>query len=237
MLTILARIRKEDGEKARRLRKKGIVPAVLYGPKIKTISLEIDLKEFKKILKEAGETSLISLEVAGEKKKYLVLIHDITKDSLTEEITHVDFYQPELAKEIEVKIPLIFRGEAPAVKNLGGTLVKNIQEIEVKSLPENLPKEIEIDLSSLEALKSHILVKDLPVAAGVKILNHPNDIVVSITEAEKVEEELAKPLEEKIEEVKVAEKEKKEKEKETEEEKSNSSAPREEKPKKEEKPS
>ncbi|MFH1780436.1 MAG: 50S ribosomal protein L25 [Candidatus Nealsonbacteria bacterium] len=210
MLTLIAKIRKIEGKQVKTLREKGILPVVLYGPKIKNENLEINLKDFEKILKEAGESTLISLEVEGKKEKNLVLIHEVKLDPLTSQPTHADFYQPILTEEIEVKIPLIIDGEAPAVKNLGGTLVKNISEIEVKALPQYLPKEIRINVEKLETFEHKILVKDLQLPEGVKILRNPEEIIVRVAQLEKVEEELEKPIEEKVEEVEKIEKEKKE---------------------------
>lgn len=210
MLTFSAKIRKETGRKTKALRRKGIVPAVLYGSKIKeNLLLELDSKTFEKTYKEAGESSLLSLDIAG--KKFLVLINEVKKNSLTGEIIHVDFFQPKLEKEVEVAVPIIFEGIAPAVKDFGGTLVKSISEIEVKALPQKLPHEIKVDISVLKTFEDAILVKDLIISKEVKILKEPDETVVFVAEPEKVEEELEKPVEEKVEEVeKVEQKEKKE---------------------------
>lgn len=210
MLTLAAKIRQTQGKKVKTLLKKGVLPAVLYGPKIKNESLEVKLKEFEKAYQEAGESTLISLEIAGHKEKYLVLIHEVSKNPLTDQLIHVDFYQPSLEKEIEVKVPIILEGEPPAVKNLGGTLIKNMAEVEVKALPQKLPKEIKVNIESLKTFEDHILIKDLQIAEGVKILKEPDEIVAQVTPPEKVEEELEKPIEEKVEEVEKVEKEKKE---------------------------
>lgn len=212
MLSLSAEIRKDFGKKVKNLRKKGILPGVLYGPKIDNRPLEIDLKEFEKIYKEAGESSLISLEI--DKKKFLVLIHEVKLDSLTEKPIHVDFYQPRLEEEVTAEVPLVFEGEAGAVKDLGGTLVKNISEVEVKALPQNLPHEIKVNIDRLKTFEDNILIKDLIISEEVKILKEPKEVVVAVSPPEKVEEELEKPIEEKVEEVeKVEEKaEKKEKE-------------------------
>ena len=210
MSLLSAKIRKESGKKVEALRKKGILPAILYGPKIKNQLLEVSLKEFEKAHKEAGESTLVPLKIEGESKEYKVLIHDVDKDPLTQTPLHVDFYQPSLEKEIEAMVPIIFEGEAPAIKNLGGTLMKNISEISVKAFPQNLPKEIKVNISNLNTFEDHISVKDLAVPEGVKILKDPGEIVAKVTPVEKVEEELAKPIEEKVEEVEKVEKEKKE---------------------------
>ncbi len=185
------------------------IPCVLYGPKIKNTSLEIDLKEFTKLYKQAGESSLVTLEME-ENKKSVALIHEVQLDPLTDSIIHVDFYQPILTEEVEATVPLIFEGVAPAVKDLGGTLVKEIQELEVKALPEKLPHDIKVSIDKLKTFEDEILIKDLQVPEGVTILKDPEEIVVNVfeSEAEKIEEELEKPVEEDVEKVeKVDEKE------------------------------
>jgi large subunit ribosomal protein L25 len=200
MLSLSAKVRKISGKKVNTLRKKGILPAILYGSKTKPLPLEIDLKEFEKIYKEAGESSLVSLTVDKE-GKFLVLIHDIAEDSLTEKPIHVDLYQPNLEEEVEVVVPLTFEGISLAVKDLGGTLVKNIPELKVKAKPQDLPKEIKVNIEKLETFDDNILISDLEVPEGVKILKDPKDIVASVSQPEKIEEELEKPIEEKVEEV------------------------------------
>jgi len=208
MLTLSAKIRKIYGKKTKTLRKKGILPAVLYGPKIKNLNLEVKMKEFEKVYKEAGESSLVSLEISNQKEKNLVLIHQLAKDPLKSKLIHVDFYQPCLTEEVEVTVPLIFEGEAPAVKNLEGTLVKNISELEIKALPEKLPHEIKVEIGKLQTFEDHILIKDLKLPEGVKVLRDGEEIVVSVSppEKEKIEEELKKPIEEKVEEIEKVEK-------------------------------
>jgi len=234
MLSLPVKVRKIIGKKVKALRKKGVLPAVLYGPKITPpLSLEVDFKEFEKIYKEAGESSLITLAIAkGEDKalasspsdeiagkKFLVLIHEVKLDSLTGEPLHVDFYQPRLEEEVEVMVPLVFEGEAEAVKDLGGTLVKNISEVEVKAKPQNLPHEIRVNIDRLRTFEDNILIKDLIVSKEVKILKGPEEVVAQVSPPEKVEEELEKPIEEKVEEVGKVEEKKEEKEKEEEESK------------------
>jgi len=211
MLSLSAKIRKDLGKKVKKLRKKGVLPGVLYGPKMKTAApIEISLKEFEKIYKAAGESSLISLEV--DKKKFLVLIHELARDPLTEKPIHVDFYQPRLEKEIEVRIPLIFEGETLAVKDLGGTLVKNISELIVKALPQNLPHEIKVNIEKLKTFGDSVKILDLKLPEGVKVQRSPEEIVAHVLAPGKVEEELVKPVEEKVEEVEKVEEKKEEKE-------------------------
>lgn len=245
MLTLSAKIRKELGKKVKNLRKKGEIPAILYGPGIKNLPLEINSQEFEKVFKEAGESSLIKLKiknlpstepkilVRGKKpskenkfptrqvktKEFSVLIHDVKTNPLTLKPIHIDFYQPKLKEEVEAQVSIVFEGESKAVKELGGTLVKNIFEVKVKALPLNLPKEIRVSIEKLKTFDDEILVSDLKLPKGVRVLKDPKEIVAFIAPPEKVEEELAKPIEEKVEEVeKVIEKKEKEEEIESEKE-------------------
>ena len=226
MLTLPVKIRQLKGRKNNRLRKNDILPAILYGKKIISIPLEVDLKSFEKMYKQAEESSLINLKIeniedgkkflSSEKsiaKEHLVLIHDVQQDSVTEKFIHIDFYQPRLTEKTEAKIILIFEEEAPAVKELGGILVKNIHELVVKALPQDLPKEIKVNVSCLKTFEDVILVKDLEINKKVEILKDPEEVIASVFPSQKVEEELEKPIEEKIEEVEKVEKKEKEEEK------------------------
>jgi len=210
MINLSAKIRKDLGKKNKKFNQNDSLVAVLYGPEIKNLPLELNRKEFEKAYKEAGESGLISLFLEGKKEKFFVLIHEIQLDSLTGKPIHIDFYQPRLKEETEARIHLVFEGEAPAVKELGGTLVKNITEVEVKALPQNLPREIKVNIEGLKTFQDHILIKDIKLPEGVKILKKPEEIVVLVAPPEKVEEELVKPIEEKVEEIEKVEKKKEE---------------------------
>lgn len=193
MTSLTAKLRKQ---KSTALLKSGeiaeIIPAVLYGADIETMSLEIDRKSFSKVFKDVGET-LIDLDVEG--KKYSVLIHDTQVNPLTQDLIHVDFYQPNLKEEVETEVPIELVGEAPALK-LGGTLIVNMKEISVKALPKDLPSKIIIDVSSLVTFEDEITAKDIKLPQGVTIeIENPEEVIAQVVEPENVEEELAKPIE------------------------------------------
>ena len=209
------------GKKVKSLRREGIIPAVVYGGKEGATPIELDLKEFSKVFKTAGETTLIKLLVEEEVKN--VLVHDISRDSITEEISHVDFYEVKMDEKITAKVPLIFIGDAPAVIDLGGVLIKAMQELEVRALPADLPHQIEVDVSQIKTFDDNILVKDIKLPKNVEILEHLETSVAAVipprSEAEL--EALKGEIEEKVEEVKVeAEEKAKEREDEEKEEKS-----------------
>ena len=217
MISLSAKIRVIKEQNLDQLREKGMIPAVLYGSKTENTSLSIDLKEFGNVYEEAGENALIGLKVEGqdsgkENSGLMVLIHEVQKDPVSGAPIHVDFFQPSLTEKIETEVPLVFVGESEAVNNLGGTLVKHLFEIEVKSLPQDIPGEIEVDIGKLKTVNDEIYVKELSVPANVEILREPDEIVATVSAPQKVEEELEKPIEEKVEEVEKIEVEREEKE-------------------------
>ncbi|MBD3282161.1 MAG: 50S ribosomal protein L25 [Candidatus Portnoybacteria bacterium] len=200
-LELKAKIREKKKSKLRALREKGLIPAIVYGPGHKPVLVKVDYSEFKKALKEAGETTIVKLKIEDKEKKESVknvIIHDIAKNPVTDEFIHIDFYQVRMDKAITAEIPLVFEGEAPAVKSLEGTFVKNMNEIEVEGLPGDLPHEIKIDISSLKTFEDYIRIKDVNFPQGVKPLADQERVVASV-EPPRSEEELAE-LEEKPEE-------------------------------------
>lgn len=197
MLSLTSQKRKTK-EDLKVLRNQGMIPGVFYGPKVESQALQINEKQFYQVYKEAGESTLINLTVEGEKDSP-VLIHEVQRDPLSFKILHVDFYQPDLEKEIEITVPLVFEGEAPAVHELGGTLIHNIQEVSVKALPQNLPHEIVVNVSSLVAFEDRILVKDIVRKGEFEIMQDSEDTVAQVVPVEDVEKELETPIEEDVE--------------------------------------
>jgi large subunit ribosomal protein L25 len=212
ILELKAQAREITGKKVKSLRKTGFIPAVLYGHNVKSVPLSVDVKEFDRIFEQAGETSLVTLLLGS--KKHNVLIHDLARHPLSGEIIHVDFFEVKMDQKIKTKVPLVFVGESEVVRTEGGILVKAIQEVEVEAFPQDLPKEIEVDISFLKTFQDKIYVRDLKVGKSVKVLAMPDEVVVLATppRSEKELEELeAKPVEA-VEEVKVVGEEEKAKE-------------------------
>jgi large subunit ribosomal protein L25 len=192
-LTINATPRTVTGKKNSALRQTGKVPAVVYGHEVKSQNVEVDEREFRKIFKQAGENTIISLKLAD--KELPVLIHDVQNHYLKDTPVHVDFYAINMTEKLKADIPLEFVGEAPAVKALSGTLVKNLSEVEVECLPLDLPHSIEVDISSLENFESAIRVSDLKIPDKVELLTNPEETVATVA-APRSEEEM-KALDEK----------------------------------------
>ena len=178
---------RDPKKKLAAIRAEGFVPAVYYGHKEAATPCVFPLNTFKKVWKQAGESSVVTLEMP--KGKVSVLIHEVQVDPVKGQPIHVDFYALEKGQEVSVNIPLEFTGVSGAVKDLGGSLVKVLHEIEVKGQPENLPHNFVIDISPLEALDSQILASSIVLPKGITLVTLPTEVVAAIAVAkEEVEE-------------------------------------------------
>ena len=184
------------GKKVKAVRAAGFLPAVIYGEGVQSQPVTVPYDDFEKAYREAGESTLLKLDVVGT--PYTVLIHDIAYDPLTDRPIHADFYAVRMDKALRVKVSLEFAGESAAVKNEDGVLVKVVHELEVEAMPADLPHTLSVDISRLASLGDRILIKDIVQPKGVKILA-PADEVVIIVEAPRLEEELAAPAVEAVE--------------------------------------
>ena len=197
METVEAEIRKEKGKSAaKRLRESGFIPAIVYGKGIESLPLILDSKSFRTVMHRlAGKKVLFELKVKGNDKilSKKVILKEIQRDLIKDEIVHLDFHEVTLGKTIEVNIPLTLVGEAPGVKE-GGILDQVLREIKIETLPLHIPEEIKLDISSLK-IGDSLYVKDIQKAKEITILTEQDDVVVSILAPRKEEEETA-PVEE-----------------------------------------
>ena len=187
------------GKQVKKIRKEGLVPAIIYGHKFKNISLKVNLSDFLIILKQAGESTIIKLEIEGD-KTYDVLIHDILRDPVSEEVLHIDSYRIKADEAITTEIALIFENISTAVEDLGGILITNLRTIRVKALSKDLPHDIKVDISLLKNLNDHIKISDLPISEKVEVLANMDD-VVALVKAPRTQEEIEALDEEVKEEV------------------------------------
>lgn len=169
------------GNKLTEARAEGKLPVVVYGPKEAASSYFVDAKDFKKVFKEAGESAVVALATPEGTKD--TLIKEVAVHPVSGEPLHVDFYAVEKGKKVEVAVPLVFVGEAPAEKDLGGTLVKVAHEIEVEAMPKDLPHEIEIDVASLIDFDARILVKDIKLPSGVSAVTDGEEVIALVGSA------------------------------------------------------
>lgn len=187
MLTLEAQKRNTKTDKIGTLREKGLIPAVLYGKKTESTPITLSQKQFISIWKDAGESTVVSVKTPeGE---FEALIHDIDIDPVTDLPRHADFYVFEKGQKIEVKVPIEFVGTSTAVKELGGVLVKVLYEVNIEALPKDLPKSIEVDISSLLNFGDQITAKDIVMPQGVALQENLEEVVVLVTEPKEEEVE------------------------------------------------
>ena len=178
--------------KAKALRDKGVLPAVIYGRSEESTPIAVDLKVFSKLYKAAGESSVITLKGLGADRQ--VLIHDVSFDAVLGTPIHADFYAIEKGQKVTVSVPLEFDGVSPAVKDLGGILTKVIHEIELTCEPSDLPQHIMVDISKLATLDDQIKVSDLDIPKSAEITIDADEVVAMISVAQEEPEEPAAPV-------------------------------------------
>lgn len=183
--------RQEVGKsKVRDLRQKGYIPAIIYGQGKETLPIKVSHKQFMQLVHQHHniENMIINLRIKdeGKQKSKSCLIKEIQYDPVDGDIIHIDFNQVSLTKEIKVNIPVKTKGEPIGVKQEGGSLEHILWEIEVECLPTSIPEYIEVDVSQLK-IGDAIHIKDISFPKGVKVLNDPEAIVVSVSSPMKEE--------------------------------------------------
>ncbi|MBI2058094.1 MAG: 50S ribosomal protein L25 [Candidatus Yanofskybacteria bacterium] len=187
---------------------RGFLPAVVYGHNFKSTSVQVNLKDFERAYSEAGESSLVYMNL--DNKDLPVIIHDVARNPISDRFIHADFYKVNLDEKITADVQLVFIGESAAVKDLAGILVKNVNEVKVEALPQDLPHEIQVDISALKSFANQILIKDLKLPKGVEVKEKPEEIIALVQEPisqEELDKQLAVP-EAGVAEVEVIKKEK-----------------------------
>ena len=179
----LTATKRSKTDKLAAIRSNGMVPAVVYGAQVENTMISVSSIDFEKMLKVAGESSTIVLEITDEKAKVSkvdVLIHDMQRDPIKGFPTHIDFLAIDMNKPVEVSVPIEFTGLAPAEKEASGNLVKVLHEVEVEALPKDLPHNIIVDVTVLVALNDQIHVKDITLPKGVKMITDGNEVIALI---------------------------------------------------------
>lgn len=186
------------GKANRRLRRQGVVPAVVFGKGEGSTPVQVDAKAFETLYRAAGRTQVIQLTLPGDGNGAAksAMIKSVQRHPLTGRALHVDFYVVDLKIEMEVDLPLVFSGEAPAVEATGGTLVHSLGSIRVRALPNDIPTQVEVNVSTLFSLDVAIQVKDLSLNRDkVQVLTDGEELVAKVLPP-RIEEEPEVPEEE-----------------------------------------
>jgi len=172
------------------LRKEGKVPAVFYGKDVKAQPILIDSKAFIAAIEQHGANAIVSLNLKGGKKSAIVKF--IQKDILTQAPIHVDFQSISMTDKVDVKVPIQIVGVADGVKNFGGVMEFIVREVEVKTLPANIPQKISVDVSAL-GIGQGVTVAGLPKLEGVEYVQDPSTLIVHVVAVTVEEEKPAEP--------------------------------------------
>lgn len=180
MIIKLKEREKTGGHSAHQMRGLGEVPVVVYGQGVESRSFSLPESVATKLLREQGTSSLLDIEVPGSTDTQKVIVHDWQSNPLTGRIEHMDFYQVRMDKALHTEIALEFIGISPAVKDLGGILVKQMTQVPIECLPNDLVHNISVDISALKVIDDSLRVKDLVLPAGIKIRLDAEDMIVSV---------------------------------------------------------
>lgn len=183
-LKLETQTRKIVGNQVRKLRKQGLVPAVIFGKKYPSENIQLPLNSFIKLYRQAGKTNIVDVFI-DENKKVPCLINDLDLDPVKDTIRHINFLAIDLKAKIDTLVPLKLVGVSPAIKEYGAILIQNLQEVEIRVLPEKIPSEIEVDISSLKDLNDVIHVGDLNnQIKDIEILTNVEETIVSLSVVE-----------------------------------------------------
>ncbi len=174
-MKIVARIRSSK-EKPKALRRQGFVPGVVYGPHIQSTPIAVEYKTLERLVAQITRSTRLELEYDGE--KHFVFIKELQRDTITDRFLHVDFYAPEPGQIMSLDIPLRLVGTPEGVK-AGGLLEHIHEEIPVEGPLEAIPPYLEVDISRL-GLDEALLVKDLPLPEGLRVLLPDDEAIVTI---------------------------------------------------------
>ncbi|HRN51611.1 MAG TPA: 50S ribosomal protein L25 [Anaerolineales bacterium] len=168
------------GKKVSNLRREGKLPAVLYGRQVeKPIALTLDRGETSKLFKRINYSTLVQIDLDGQ--EHNALVRDFQIDAILRELTHVDFLAVSLTETVRAEVRVVLEGKAPVISNLGGLLVNGLEYVEVEALPQDLPDNFIVDVSSLENFGDGIFVRDLVVPANVSVISDTDELLVVAT--------------------------------------------------------
>lgn len=191
--SLAAETREITKKSARDTRSLGRIPGVLYGHGVDSQPFSVDYSEFLRLIRRAGQSSLVDLDLGGKKTK--VLIHKYDQDPVRDTFTHIDLMAVNLKEKTIVHVPLEFVGESDAVKNKGGVLNIAHNAIDIRCLPADIPHEITIDISKLKEIHDHVSIADLNLGDKFEVMHLDADTQLCSIMGRAAEEDLDAPVE------------------------------------------
>jgi large subunit ribosomal protein L25 len=181
--------REAHGKANKRLRRAGFVPGIVFGKGEESTPVQIDAKAFEALYRQAGRTSVVNMHLPGKSGTTSGIIKSVQRNPLSGSAIHVDFFLVNLMQEMEIDVPIVFTGEAPAVEETGGTLLHNLSSLHVKALPNDIPQQVVVDVSVLHSLDVAIHVRDLSLNRDLVHVLTDGDTLVATVVPPRIEEE------------------------------------------------
>ena len=195
-ITLNARTRTVRGKRVKQLRRKGLIPAILYGHGIEAIPLEINERDLKRTVAQARAIQLIALRIDAETTPRSVLLKEVQRGSTTRSLLHVDFQQVVMGEKITVEVPLVLVGKSPIVEQGRGIFFRGVDAVTIQCLPSELIRSVEVDISKLNQVGDIIYVADLTIPPGIELLTEGEEVVAQILPIEEEVEEVEEVVEE-----------------------------------------
>ena len=187
-LTVLPR--EITGKKVSTLRRDGITPVHLYGSGIDSQSLQADTATIGKVITQAGTNVPVNIVIEGQNSENICFVREVQFHPVTERLVHVDFIRVDVTKPIRANVPINIEGLAPAVRNLGGTLLQPLQNVTVEALPMDIPIVYTLQADSLVDFDTNLYVRDLEISDTVEIINDDDELVAGVV-APRIEREVS----------------------------------------------
>ena len=168
------------GKKVRQLRRQGVIPVHLYGADIEPSNLQVDGRTLNRLLPQVGTNIPVSIELQDQEMENICFVREVQRHPVTDEVIHVDFLRVDVTRTVSAEVPLTLTGTSPAVSQMAGTLLQNIQSLSIEALPMDMPAEITVDVSVLVDFDTTLVVGDIEVPGNVTVLNDLEDAIVRV---------------------------------------------------------
>lgn len=187
-LTLKLSPRDVVGKKVKRLRRQGLVPVHYFGTGTESLPMQVEGAVLRRVLPKAGTNIPISIDIEGSGGENICFVKEVQRHPVTEDILHVDFLRVDITQSIRAEVPIILEGVAPAVRDLGGTLLQTMDTVLVEALPMRIPASFTVDVSGLDDFDKTIRVDTLTLSADVTVIADPGEMITTVVRP-RIEEE------------------------------------------------
>jgi large subunit ribosomal protein L25 len=168
------------GKKVKQLRRQGLIPVHVYGAGIEPANLQVDDRTLNRLLLQIGSNIPVSVVYEDQDEENICFVREVQRNPVTESVIHVDFLKVDVSRTVSTEVPLAIIGIAPAVTQMAGTLLQNVQSLLIEALPMDMPAEVPLDVSGLVDFDASVSVRDVQVPGNVIVLNDPDDVIARV---------------------------------------------------------